>query len=176
MKKSLIITGLLAMAALALWALALERRAPVAVAAPLPAAGPPPSQAAPQAQAQAPAQPPAPAQDVAPPPAPPTAAEAEVLTMYDEMLTAFEQHRDDCRGSGMAIETLIESHKGALQALRDERAKLSPEQWTAAQDRLAKTQGERLERMRHAIEQTVARCSSNPRLGNALRQLATLSQ
>jgi hypothetical protein len=176
MKKSLIITALLGLAALALWGAALQRQTPVAVAAPLPAAGPPPSTAAPQAQAQAPKQASAQAQDVAPPAAPPTAAEAEVLTMYDEMTTAFELHHDDCRGSGMAIETLIESHKGALQALRDERAKLSPEQWTAAQDRLAKTQGDRLERMRHAIEQTVARCSTNPRLQNALRQLATLSQ
>lgn len=174
MKKSLIITGLLALAALALWALALQRQTPVAVAAALPAASPPPSAAAPPAQAQAPTQPPAQAQDVAPPPA--TAAEAEVLTMYDEMVTAFEQHHDDCRGSGMAIETLIASHKVALQALRDERAKLGPEQWTAAQDRLANTQGDRLERMRHAIEQTVARCSTNLRLRNALQQLATISQ
>lgn len=172
MKKYAIIAALVVLAALAFWFESQRSAAPAVARAAAETTANPPVQPAPAEPVPAPE----PAAQAAPESVlPPTAAEGKVMEMYDALVVAFETHRASCRDMAIAIEDLIAAHRPALASLRDERKRLTPEEWSAAQLRLANTQGDRLERARHAMEQTVKRCSTNERLREAVRQLAAAS-
>lgn len=101
--------------------------------------------------------------------------EEEVLTMYDEMLTAISANPGDCDRAGAAVEVVLATHGAAVAKLRAQRDGWAPARFVAAQKRMEAQEGERLERFRHGVKQAVMRCRVNGRLIRALESMANLS-
>ena len=100
--------------------------------------------------------------------------EHEILVMYDEMRSAFEQYHTDCLRMGEAIETAVKAHTPALLRLRDKRDSLSVQDQVRSARRVEAAQGPRLKELRFAMEQAVAKCKHDETLREALRELGRL--
>ncbi len=105
----------------------------------------------------------------------PTREEEVVLTMYDRMATALEQHTQDCEAMGLAVEELVASHGKQVTRLMAERAKLSDAERQAAQTRLEAAAQSRMARVREGLRTGLTTCGTDERLQAALRTLADLN-
>jgi len=104
-----------------------------------------------------------------------TGDERDTLMMYDEMRSAFEQYGTDCLRMGESIELAVKAHTPALERLRDHRDSSSREEQAESNRRVEAAEGPRLNELRGAMEQAVAKCKHDPRLRDALRDLARLN-
>jgi hypothetical protein len=104
-----------------------------------------------------------------------TGDERDTLIMYDEMRSAFEQHGTDCLRMGEAIELAVKAHTPTLERLRDQRDRSSIQEQAESNRRVEAAEGPRLRELRGAMEQAVAKCKHDPRLRDALRNLARLN-
>lgn len=100
--------------------------------------------------------------------------ERKAIEMYDLMAQAFARDSGQCEAMIAEINGIIDRHQSAVRAMTSEWASAGPQAAEASRARVESALGPRLENIRQAMRNAMARCSSEPGFMDALRRLAEM--
>jgi hypothetical protein len=100
--------------------------------------------------------------------------ERKAIEMYDLMAQAFARDSGPCPAMIAEINSIIDRHESAVRAMTSQWASAGPQAAEASRARVESALGPRLENIRQAMRNAMARCSSEPGLMDALRRLAEM--